>query len=420
MATAYDTANIVISKSAGYKSGVLQAWNPKTSSLVDFAVTRAGATATRVNEAGLIESVAANVPRIDWAEGGSCPSLLVEPQRTNLQFPSSNDNTNYIEVNSTFTASSGTSPDGTSNAALIAETTANNNHYYGNLTGVSVVNASTYVLSVFLKKGAGATAPDIIQLTFNFAGFGSQYSNFNINTGTITATSGSTAKIDAYPNGWYKCSHIVTATSTANTGGILAFTNNNGTATRLPSYVGLTTSNVLYYGFDVQQGSYPTSHIPTAGTTETRNADVISLSSASALLNDSAGTRYLEATVFDDSVSNVIEISDATDPTLNAVLFDINGTAIKGECIAAGVSTSITGAAATAGTYNKLAFGYEVNNFGLHIDGSTSGTDVSGAIPSGLDQIRFTDGTNAFYGRIRVMAEYPYKMTSTESNNLTT
>ena len=86
MATAYDTANIIIPKSAGYKSGSLYGWNPQGGSLVDFAVTRAGATATRVNEAGLIESVAANVPRIDWAEGGSCPSLLVEPQRTNI-FP---------------------------------------------------------------------------------------------------------------------------------------------------------------------------------------------------------------------------------------------------------------------------------------------------------------------------------------------
>ena len=86
MATAYDTANIIIPKSAGYKAGSLYGWNPQGGSLVDFPVTRAGATATRVNEAGVREAVAANVPRIDWAEGGSCPSLLVEPQRTNI-FP---------------------------------------------------------------------------------------------------------------------------------------------------------------------------------------------------------------------------------------------------------------------------------------------------------------------------------------------
>ena len=86
MATAYDTSNIIIPKSAGYKSGSLYGWNPQGGSLVDFAVTRAGATATRVNESGVRDAVAANVPRIDWAEGLACPSLLVEPQRTNI-FP---------------------------------------------------------------------------------------------------------------------------------------------------------------------------------------------------------------------------------------------------------------------------------------------------------------------------------------------
>jgi hypothetical protein len=40
-----------------------------------------------VNSAGLIESVANNVPRLDYTNG-SCPSILVEPQRTNLVFPS--------------------------------------------------------------------------------------------------------------------------------------------------------------------------------------------------------------------------------------------------------------------------------------------------------------------------------------------
>ena len=47
----------------------------------DMDVVRATPTATRVNSLGLIESVAANVPRLNY--DGSCPSILVEPQRTN-------------------------------------------------------------------------------------------------------------------------------------------------------------------------------------------------------------------------------------------------------------------------------------------------------------------------------------------------
>jgi hypothetical protein len=52
----------------------------------DLDVVRA-TSATRVNAEGLIETVANNVPRLDYSNG-SCPSILVEPQRTNLVFPS--------------------------------------------------------------------------------------------------------------------------------------------------------------------------------------------------------------------------------------------------------------------------------------------------------------------------------------------
>jgi hypothetical protein len=45
-------------------------------------------TATRVDSAGLIESVAINVPRLDYPPLGGCPKILVEPLRTNLVFPS--------------------------------------------------------------------------------------------------------------------------------------------------------------------------------------------------------------------------------------------------------------------------------------------------------------------------------------------
>ena len=53
----------------------------------DLAFTRAS-SATRINKDGLIESVVANIPRLDYTDGG-CPSLLLEPQSTNLYLNSS-------------------------------------------------------------------------------------------------------------------------------------------------------------------------------------------------------------------------------------------------------------------------------------------------------------------------------------------
>ena len=75
-----DTASLVITPN-GTKAGKLYSVVP-SSGAGDMTVTRA-TTATRVNSAGLIESVASNVPRLDYSNG-TCPSILVEPQRTNI------------------------------------------------------------------------------------------------------------------------------------------------------------------------------------------------------------------------------------------------------------------------------------------------------------------------------------------------
>lgn len=79
-----DKASIVVTPNA-YKTSKLYSVVPNDGS-GDMTVTRA-TSATRVNASGLIETVGNNIARLDYSNG-SCPSILVEPQRTNLVFPS--------------------------------------------------------------------------------------------------------------------------------------------------------------------------------------------------------------------------------------------------------------------------------------------------------------------------------------------
>lgn len=65
---------------SGVKAGKLYSVLPEDGT-GDFTVER-NSTATRVNKDGLIETVPANVPRIDWSTGE--PMLLVEESATNL------------------------------------------------------------------------------------------------------------------------------------------------------------------------------------------------------------------------------------------------------------------------------------------------------------------------------------------------
>jgi len=87
-------ASLLVTPNA-YKATKLYSIIP-TNGNGDFTVTRA-TTATRINSAGLMETVGNNVPRLDYSLG-SCPNILVEPQRTNLVFPSATLTTQTITV----------------------------------------------------------------------------------------------------------------------------------------------------------------------------------------------------------------------------------------------------------------------------------------------------------------------------------
>ena len=66
---------------SGYKSGKVYSVFP-TDGDGDFTFSR-GSDGTRVGAGGLVETISSNVPRLDYSNG-DCPSLLLEPQRTNL------------------------------------------------------------------------------------------------------------------------------------------------------------------------------------------------------------------------------------------------------------------------------------------------------------------------------------------------
>ena len=66
---------------SGYKASTLYTPIPIDGG-GDFTFTRS-TVATRMNKDGLIEEVAANVPRLDYKDS-NCPTLLLENSSTNL------------------------------------------------------------------------------------------------------------------------------------------------------------------------------------------------------------------------------------------------------------------------------------------------------------------------------------------------
>ena len=89
----YTDASLIVTPNAK-KAGKLYALKG-----ADLDVVRA-TTATYVGADGLIKTAGINEPRFDYSNG-SCPSILVEPQRTNLVFPSATATTQTRTVTAT-------------------------------------------------------------------------------------------------------------------------------------------------------------------------------------------------------------------------------------------------------------------------------------------------------------------------------
>ena len=254
-----EKASLIITPN-GYKAGKLYSVIPNTA-LGDMDVVRA-TTATRVNSLGLIENVGLNVPRLDYTNG-ICPSILVEPQRTNLLTYSEDfSNSNWTKNNASITSNVVTSPNNTLTAdKLIPIATASVNKYiWQNPTTSNGVNHS---LIVFAKLAEY----DILRIE---QGNNSEGAWFNLSNGTIgSISSGATAEINNMGNGWYRCS-VNTVSIATNVFFLIGGSNTENVQ------VGDGTSGIYIWGAQLEQGAYPTSYIPTVASTVTRNYDVIS------------------------------------------------------------------------------------------------------------------------------------------------
>ena len=128
-----------------------------------------------------------------------------------------------------------------------------------------IVKDLAYTVSAYVKKGSGANAPDIIQLTHLPAGFGTNfYANYNISTGVVTRVNGGFADIEDIGGGWYRISLSAVAITTGNSGQpSIAFANNNANATRFPAYTGTSNSDIFVWGVQFVQGNEAGEYIKT-------------------------------------------------------------------------------------------------------------------------------------------------------------
>ena len=237
-------------------------------------------------------------PRFDYPLAGGAPSLLLEPERTNLITVSE-----YFGGSSWTDSSSGVtvvnndavSPEGVENAAkLVIDNTISSGAEFRVDTSLnpSVTNGKSYAFSVFAK----AAEFNQIQLDVSNAKFGANCHVTATLTGDGSITAGSdvtSSSIENYGNGWYRITMVGTVTgSTGATALIfrLQVDGINGT--------GDGSKGIHVYGAQFEEGASATSYIPTHGTADTRSADNV------AALDTSGFSFGTTCTIFYEGVIN--------------------------------------------------------------------------------------------------------------------
>jgi hypothetical protein len=248
--TASTSAGLQIDNVSGtYNNDILIAFAQTEDT--DFGATDYIATTTAAVSVGPV----ANLPRLDYLGGATCPKLLLEPQRTNLATYSEQfNNAAWDKSNITVTANAAISPDGYTNADLLNITSVSN---YIDQAG-TIVSGSTYTVSCYVKSAVSSSQTFIL------------YGNANKSSSAFTAT-----------QEWQRFTHTFTSDSTAMSSGI----------------VSSALVQLYAYGFQLELGAYATSYIPTLGSASTRGSDAASKTGISSLIGQTEGTLFADVNI---------------------------------------------------------------------------------------------------------------------------
>jgi len=416
-----DTASLALIPAA-YKTSKIYSALP-TDGDGDFTFTRIG-NATRINKAGLVETMGTNIGRLNYdltnGTPASCPSLLLEPSRQNYTAYSEQFNNSYwtkatsdSTPNPTVTANAAIAPDGTQTADKVDLTAPSNNNWAvvkrdGINTGATV--GSKLQQSLYLKAYDSSQVGkkvDIYMYDFSNTVYKTVY-NY-----TLTAD-------------WERVvvEHTI---SGANTSTNIQFAFGKARSSVGGSSQAETATDFLVWGSQLEKASYPTSYIPTTTAAVTRTVDKCLNAGSSNLFNDTEGTLFVDLENFD--VAGGTELTLSNGFSSNRITFLFYGTDSihyrKIRFFVASGTTQVDSIYTISYTFNqrnKIAFRYKQNDFKAYINGTQVFSDPSGNTPVGLSRLDFANfnGTTGFMeGKINQAMVFNEALSDSELQTLT-
>jgi len=402
-------------------------------------------TATYVGSDGYIKTAAADEARFDHdPETGESLGLLIEEQRTNLITQSTGSNHSGINGLSALNNDPDIiAPNGTNTAVTYTPTSpsAYNEHSiaweYGPKS-VTLNYGTEYTFSYFIKPNEKTVAYDMGPRVLNpFTTHQLWFKSINGRTAgkiyyrySATEVPSNLVSVVRYPNNWWRVYAKVflsgTGTYLFRTGVYALGSTGQSSYTVTDSEVG----EISMWGWQLEQGSFPTSYIPTSGSAVTRQPDnaQITGSNFSSWYNQSEGSFYTDMklnpsfpvsglasvpfTLSDSSYNNRITLASSTGSNAFNADVAISGTQYR----------AVLGNYTSGSNSVKSSIGYKSADTAGSLNGASPVTSSpSGSLPllTRADIGKAHDNINYLSGHIRRITYYPTRLTNTQLQALT-
>jgi hypothetical protein len=398
-----DKATLLVTPNA-YKTSKIYSIIPSDGS-GDFTFTRASG-ATIINSTGQYEIVGTNMPRINYDFSGGCPTILLEPQRTNLFRDS--------EPATTPTPGSGVVASGVTFSAndwgvgLNGKVTFTGNTIQGQYyNSASILAGNSVTLSFIAKKQGGGEV-----------NFGTGSSNDIYVSMQNTAGIGSITKTYLGDNLWY-CSATRTSNGASSNYGPIKLTTNTSTPVEVSAIMLVTNGTGTTSASTVTLR--PESYVKTTGSSVTKAVeamvDVISGFTGGAaggswylkLLNNTSQHRVTNGSLYVGSASG-----SSTSGDVLRVINDGTNTRLKVSKIVNGSPTTLF---ITSADIISIVFTWNGSTANIYSNGSKVITDTAFTGTTTLNYL-VANGTDV-PKYIKTMAIFPEPLTDAEAISLT-
>jgi hypothetical protein len=350
-----------------------------------------------------------------WTGAGAGLSWLKQTATTNLVQNSADFSaaTWAKGTSLTVTVDSTAAPDGSVTADTIIPDVTSQPHQALSNT-ISFVAGNYYTVSVFAKP-SGYT---FLHMRFPSAAFGianGRSAWFNTSTGAFASDAGTNAAMTLTSNGFYRCS--ITMLCIASTSGTPVIGVNNSASSGIQTFPGDGVSGLFVWGAQVEAAQVPTSYVPTVAASASRTSPA-------------AFTFIMRATYYDAAINNPasnfsspLHLDDGT--AGNQIDLTVTNGVPKFSTQVGGVNQIFLSGGNTIPINVTTLIGICADNNGgaMCWGGGTVFTDISNVQMPNVNILRIGRNNTAnwpFYGEVRRLTYFPYRMTSAQLQAATT